>query len=373
MSATTYDTICRGTDLICRYSQDCAYSPRLYTELLIFRCPLRLKRRNQLAGSVTSKETIMKPNQYVQSISKQTSSDSPSEHEGQHCSRVHVQPAGKVTHGKNTSKRIKDPNKKPKPRREKLKELNNIIRDLQRDITSDDDLVLSEVSSILSPEIRYENFEAKSEVKKCNKPEARSTRKRPKASTTINEKGERDKGNNDVDQTLNALSRQYGLTKSDDSINNEISSHKMTKKHIDQSNEHDHQKPTPVPRLYKPSIVSARDIHTEIPSDVPEKSMPVDAKVGTESVLRFPVSIQTDPLLPPVDTFDDQYSRPQTSEPRIPKVETRELSVQTKELNVPTEPESRNIRAKSVMRDVAMNTENIVKEREDEGESVSVY
>ena len=173
--------------------------------------------------------------------------------------------------------------------------------------------------------------------------------------------------------TLNVLSRQDEPTKSDYNINNEIPSYKMAKKHIYRSNEYDHQKPIPVPRLYKPSIVSARDIHTEIPSHVAEKSMPVDAKVGTESIIRFPVSIQTDPLIPPVDTFDNQYSRPQPSEPRLPKVETREFSVQTKELNVQTEPESRNMPAKSVMRDVAMNTENIVKEQEDEDESVSIY
>ena len=324
-----------------------------------------------MASNVTSRKTAVKPNQQMQSISKQTSSDSPSEREGHHGSRVTVQPAEKVTHCKNTSKRIKDPSKKPKPRRDKLKELNNIIRDLQRDVTNDDDLVVSEVSSILSPEIRYENFEAKPEVKKYNKPE---TRKRPTASTTVNEKEERHMGNNDdVCHTLNVLSRQDEPTKSDHNINNEIPSYKMAKKHIYRSNEYDHQKPIPVPRLYKPSIVSARDIHTEIPSHVAEKSMPVDAKVGTESIIRFPVSIQTDPLIPPVDTFDNQYSRPQPSEPRLPKVETREFSVQTKELNVQTEPESRNMPAKSVMRDVAMNTENIVKEQEDEDESVSIY
>ena len=327
---------------------------------MLCRYLLRLKRRNQLAGNTTLRDTAVKPNQYRQPMLKQTSSDSPSsERDEQYGSRITVEPAEKVAQGKNTNKRGKDLSKKTKPRRDKLKELNNIIRDLQRDVTNDDDLLVSEVSSILSPEIRYENFEAK--------PETRSTRKRPTVSTTINEKRERHiDNNNDVDQTL--LSRQYEPTISDHNVDDKIQSHKMAKKHSGYYNEHDHQKPTPVPRLYKPSMVSARDVHTEMPSDVPEKSIPVDAKVGTESILRFPVSIQTDPLLPPQDTVNNQYSKPQPSELRVPNVQIRELSVQTMELNVETGIVSRNIPTKSDTRDAAMNTENFVEEREDKGD-----
>ncbi len=66
----------------------------------------------------------------------------PAEQEERHGTRIAVRPAEKST---DRSKKNDDRNKKPKPRRDKLKELNNIIRDLQRDVTNDDDLVISEV------------------------------------------------------------------------------------------------------------------------------------------------------------------------------------------------------------------------------------
>jgi hypothetical protein len=101
-----------------------------------------MKRRNELAGNVVIRETAMKPNQHRQPISKQTSSDSPFPgREERHGTQVTVQPAP----GEDRSKKNKAKNKKTKPRRDKLKELNNIIRDLQRDLTNDDDLVISEV------------------------------------------------------------------------------------------------------------------------------------------------------------------------------------------------------------------------------------
>ena len=115
------------------------------------------------------------------------------------------------------------------------------------------------------------------------------------------------------------------------------------------------QKPIPLTRLYKPPTLSARDIHTEIPSDVPVESKPVDVKVGTDIVLRFPVSVQTDAvILPP--TVNEQ---PPSLQPRVLSVQRSEPRVQTKEFSIQSEPEVKTVTAASVMHDVAINTENV--------------
>ena len=182
----------------------------------------------------------------------------------------------------------------------------------------------------MSPEIRYENFEKKPEVKKQSKHESQRTRKLPTASLNVSKERER-------------RSDQY------DDIE---------------------EKPTPVPRLYKPTTISARDIHTEIPSDIPEQSIPVDVKVGTDNIIRFPVSVQTDTVLP---EDNEQPPSSQRVEPRERSVQTRRLGVQTKEFSIQTEPEIKNVPARSVMRDVAINTENVVEKREAESKSVSIF
>jgi hypothetical protein len=71
----------------------------------------------------------------------------PAEQEERHGTRIAVRPAEKSM---DRSKKNDDRNKKPRPRRDKLKELNNIIRDLQRDVTNDDDLVISEVCGTIT-------------------------------------------------------------------------------------------------------------------------------------------------------------------------------------------------------------------------------
>ena len=168
---------------------------------------------------------------------------------------------------------------------------------------------------MLSPEIRYENFE--------NRPDFKSARKLPTASMNVGKEGERRSDRCDgIDQT-----------------------------------------PTPIPRLYKPTTLTARDIHTEIPSVVPEQSKHVDVKVGTDNVLHFPVSVQTDTVLPRED-------QPPSPQPRYPSVQTTRLSVQTKEFSIQTEPDVKNVPVTSVMRDVAINTENV--EKEDENKFVSI-
>ena len=263
----------------------------------------RMKRRNQQVGNAFPKQTTIKPSQARKQFPKQTSSESPSsdlEHRG---ARITVQPA--------------DVSKTTKPRRDRLLELNNIIRDLQRDINNDDDLVASELSAILSPEIRYENFEAKPQVKKPDKHQSKSTTTLPSFSRKFNE------GHHDLNTGVS-------------------------------------EKPTIPSRLYKPAAVTAHDIHTQIPSDVPEQSLPVDAKVGTVNVLRFPVSVQTDAVVPPqLDTFSDLPLSPRRSE-------TKELSVQTE-----LEPaQVKYLSHERTTRDAAINTENVAQV---ENKSVSIY
>ena len=274
----------------------------------------RIKRRNQLAGHVTTGETI----KAKQPLSKQTFSDSPSSEREEH-SGTRIQSAErKAASGRDQSKKKNDRSKKTKPRRDKLKELNNIIRDLQRDITNDDNLVVSEVSSILSPAIRYENFQRKPEVNKRGLQDAsKVTSELSTTSMNDDRKGQRHSG------------------------------------HYDTTN----QKPIPVTRLYKPSTLSARDIHTEIPSDVPEQSKPVDVKVGTDNVLRFPVSVQTDTVVSPPDV----KKQPPSPRPRDPSVQRRAPRVQTKEFSIQTEPEVKTLPATS---DVAINTENVEEEKD---------
>ena len=173
-------------------------------------------------------------------------------------------------------------------------------------------MVVSEVSSILSPAIRYENFERKPEVNKRGLQDAsKVTSELSTTSMNDDRKGQRHSG------------------------------------HYDTTN----QKPIPVTRLYKPSTLSARDIHTEIPSDVPEQSKPVDVKVGTDNVLRFPVSVQTDTVVSPPDV----KKQPPSPRPRDPSVQRRAPRVQTKEFSIQTEPEVKTLPATS---DVAINTES---------------
>lgn len=163
--------------------------------------------------------------------------------------------------------------KKPSRRRGKLEELNNIIRDLERDLSDESDLVLSEVSELLSQEIKYENFE-----------------KKPKLTTS-------DKTNKE--ETLETSSKVYS----------------KELRRVD-------LKPSNISRLYKPSEVSARDIHSEFPTSVPVEPSSSDAKVGTVKILQLPVSIQTDGVVQPPNTFNDLRKTPRF-------LETRELSVQT--------------------------------------------
>ena len=101
-----------------------------------------MKRRNHMVGHAPARETVKQ----TQPLSKQTFSDSPSsEQEGRNGTCIQSTER-KATPGKDQSKKNSNRSKKTKSRRDKLKELNNIIRDLQRDITNDDDLVISEVN-----------------------------------------------------------------------------------------------------------------------------------------------------------------------------------------------------------------------------------
>lgn len=247
-------------------------------------------------------------------LSNQISSEGPSselEIQDRHITTVH--PSEKFTPRNGTSK-------KTKPRRDKLRELNNIIRDLQRDVTNDDDLLVSEVSSVLRPEVRYENFEIKPEVKRYHKVphESKNTKKLPPVLVNVRKEEGRD-----IDHNTSI-----------------------------------HQKPTVMSHLYQPSTVTARDIHTEIPADIPEQSVAVDAKVGTVNILRFPASVQTDAVVSRPDTFNDLPASPRRSE-------TRELSIQT-------EPELKKAPVSSSTQDAAVNTGNILEERKDESNSVSI-
>ena len=227
----------------------------------------REKRRHFLKEDAQYSRTSIKSNQRRKSsVPKETSSESRSSEP--RASVITVRPVEK------TASKIEALEKKKKPsrRRGKLQELNNIIRDLQRDLSDESDLVLSEVSELLSQEIKYENFE-----------------KKPKF--TISDK-------TNMDETLETSSKVY---------NEEL-------RRVD-------LKPPNISRLYKPSEVSARDIHSEFPPSVPVEPSSSDAKVGTVKILQLPVSIQTDGVVQPPNTFNDL--------PKTPKLETRELSVQT--------------------------------------------
>lgn len=254
--------------------------------------------------NVTTGQTTIKPNEHGGPFSQKTSNDSPLDQAAGDGMHITVKSGEKSTSGNSKSRKIK-------PRRHKLKELNDIIRDLQRDVTNDDDLVVSEVSSILSPEVRYENFETKPDEENYN--EHGSTKKIPSMRSYM---GERARSRSIITSTASS-------------------------------------------RLHRPSAVSAHDIHSEIPSDIPEQSIAIDAKVGTENVLRFPVSVQTDTI---VDIAKEKYPSPrhETTEPTI--VQTRKPSVQTRELSIQTEKESKNIPARIVTCDVAINTENVQKD-----------
>ncbi|XP_028394275.1 uncharacterized protein LOC114518472 [Dendronephthya gigantea] len=264
-------------------------------ELVGERSKARVKRRNQLYMNVTARPTGAP-------FSKKTSRDGPFEEAAGDATHVTVQSNDEKSASRNGK------SKKMKPRRRKLKELNDIIRDLQRDVTNDDDLIVSEVSSILSPGVRYENFETKPS-KNYNEPG--STKKIP---TMMSHKDERTHRGSNVTSTASS-------------------------------------------RLHRPSQVSARDIHTEIPSYIPEPSIAIDAKVGTENVLRFPVSVQTDTM---VDVARETFSSPR-HETTEPIVETRKPRVQTRELSIQTEKEYKNMPARIDTCDVAINTDNIQK------------
>ena len=325
-----------------------------------------MKRRNQLAE--TTSETAIKPSQPKQPISKQTLSQNPTERAGH---RITVQPAERHTSGENTSQPRSNKRRKAKPRRDKLKELNNIIRDLQRDINDDDDLILSEVSSLLSPEIRYENFERKHGVRKHDERENKNASKLPKASRNEDkEKKSHDDYNDGVGRTSNMAPHLYESQVSGRGIRAKAPSHEMKERHVDHEDNSD-QKPVPVPRLYKPSVVSARDIHTEVPSHVPEQSIPVDAKVGTDNILRFPISVQTDTEEQTENALNNHLSSSQPVKLREPSVQIIQQSVETKELSVQTETEIKNVPARSIMRDAAINTDNVIEKGEDANESVS--
>ena len=131
--------------------------------------------------------------------------------------------------------------KKPTKRRDKLRELNNIIRDLEREVSDDGDLVLSEVSNVLSEDIKYEHFE---------KPKYRF-----------------DRITGDV--PTNKISQLGECGKKSSKISN----------------------------IHKSSTVTARDIHSEYPLDVSVEKLSSDAKVGTVNVPNFPVSVQTDDVV----------------------------------------------------------------------------
>lgn len=133
-----------------------------------------------------------------------------------------------------------------------------------------------------------------------------------------------------------------------------------------------------VPRLYRSAPASARDIHTEIPPHLPEQSMPVDVKVGTNDALRFAISVQTDPVFPTEDTASTLRLQPthriieQSQAKRHASIHDRQARLETKELSIQTEPEFNNIPSKGLMYDAASNTENIVKERESDTCSVRI-
>ena len=274
-----------------------------------------MKRRHRLKESASyAPPTINSKQQRKSAFLKQSSSQSPSSG---------VEPCGSVITVQGTEKTTPSDGitskKRPTRRREKLRELNNIIRDLQREISDESDLVLSEVSELLSEEIQYENF-----GKKLNK---RIERNKVTVAEERATRAETSKNKNNV------TNKEFGFQfrSSSKSFN--------------------------IPRHVEPSVVSAHDIHSEFSSNLPEQPLSSDAKVGTVRILQLPASIQTDAVLQPPETFINLPKSRSTSE-------MQEHGVQTDMKEVTRQNLHRNVR------DTGINTENISLMKQDSAVSL---